>query len=53
MRQSSHAFTLKLMPLIPLESVKEAVKLERAGEIPFPLWNGYSKGKGSSPYQLR
>ncbi|MDR0266799.1 hypothetical protein [Paenibacillus sp.] len=52
MRQSSHTLALKYMPLVPLESVKEAIKLERAGE-PFPLWNGYRKGTGSSPYQLR
>ncbi len=52
MRQSSHALALKLVPLIPLESAKEAVRLERAGEIPFPLWNGYRKGKGS-PYLMR
>ncbi|MWV45490.1 hypothetical protein GRF59_17845 [Paenibacillus sp. HJL G12] len=52
MRQSSHAFALKQISYMPLESVKEAVKLERTGEIPFPLWNGYSKGKGT-PHQMR
>lgn len=53
MRQSSQGTALKELPLIPLESVKEAVKLERTGKIPFPLWHGYDKGTGSSPFRLR
>ncbi|GIO34882.1 MULTISPECIES: hypothetical protein [Paenibacillus] len=53
MRQSSQGSALKQLPLIPIESVKEAVKLERTGRIPFPLWHGYHKGKGSLPYMQR
>jgi len=53
MRQSSQGSALKQLPLVPLESVKEAMKLERAGQIPFPLWHGYNKGKGSLPYRQR
>lgn len=47
MRQSVQSCTLQSLPFTQVGSVSEAVKtLRAAGEIPFPLWIGYTKGKG-------